>query len=110
MSGVFYLTHILQFIVHRLYHRTLSEQQLIIQAHQGVLHVLLYLGHQMYIVHKEHFKEVLTDIPPVCEEFSKQPLGKAFILQWIPVIYVSWRELPLDNSPLSLMTRCSLKP
>ena len=74
MSGVFYLTHILQFIVHRLYHRTLSEQQLIIQAHQGVLHVLLYLGHQMYIVHKEHLKEVLTDIPPVCKEFSKQPL------------------------------------
>ena len=100
MSGVFYLTYILQFIVHRLYHRTLSEQQLIIQAHQGVLHVLLYLGHQMYIVHKEHLKEVLTDIPPVCEEFSKQPLGEAFILQWLPVIYVSWRELPLDNLSL----------
>lgn len=75
MSGVFYLTHILQFIVHCLNDRTFSEQQLIIQAHQGVLHVLLYLGHQMYIVHKEHLKEVLTDIPPVCEEFSKQPLG-----------------------------------
>ena len=97
MSGVFYLTYILQFIVHRLYHRTFSEQQLIIQAHQGVLHVLLYLGHQMYIVHKEHLKEVLTDIPPVCEEFSKQPLGEAFILQWLPVIYIAWRELPLDN-------------
>ena len=84
MSGVFYLTYIFQFIVHRLNDRTLSEQQLIIQAHQGVLHVLLYLGHQMYIVHKEHLKE-------------KQPLGEAFILQWLPVIYIAWRELPLDN-------------
>lgn len=55
----------------------------------------------MYIVHKEHLKEVLTDIPPVCEEFSKQPLGEAFILQWFPVIYVAWGELPLDNlSPI----------
>lgn len=54
----------------------------------------------MYIVHKEHLKEDLTDIPPVCKKFPKQPLGEAFILQWLPVIYVSWRELPLDNLSL----------
>ena len=54
----------------------------------------------MYIVHKEHLEEVLTDIPPVCKEFSKQSLCEAFVLQWLPVIYVSWRELPLDNLSL----------
>lgn len=26
----------------------------------------------MYIVNKQHLKEVLTDVSPVCKEFSKE--------------------------------------
>ena len=51
----------------------------------------------MYIVHKEHLKEVLTDYPLSAKSFPNNLSGEAFILQRLPVIYVAWGELPLDN-------------
>ena len=62
MSGVFYLIHILYFIVHRLNAERFLSSIFSYIGHQGVLYGFLYLGHQMYIVHKEHFEEVLADI------------------------------------------------
>lgn len=36
------------------------------------LHVPLDLSDQMYVVNKQHAKEILTDVSPVGKEFSKE--------------------------------------
>ncbi len=63
----------------------------------------------MYIVHKENLEGVLTDISPACEELSKQSLGKAFFLQWFPVIYIARRVPPLDNLSLVIDDKMELE-
>ena len=49
----------------------------------------------MYVVNKQHLKEVLTDVSPVGKELAKEFLRKAAVLQRCPVIHIARRKLPL---------------
>ena len=97
MSGMLNLTDVLQLVIDGLYDRPLPEEDFVVEVHQRVLHVPFDLRNQVYVVNKQHLKEVLADVSPVCKEFSEEPVGKFFVLQWIPVVDVSRGELPLDN-------------
>ena len=101
MPCVFNLTDILELIVDSLDDSSLSEQYFVVEVHERVLHVPPDFGHQMYVVHEEHLKKVLADVPPVGKEFPEESLRKLSVLQRFPVIGAAWRELPLYNlSPL----------
>ena len=94
------LADVFEFIVDRLYDRAFPEHDLVVQAHQRVLHVLLYFCYQMYVIHEEFLKEFLTDISPVSEEFAEERVCELPVLQWCPVVHVPWSERPLDNLAL----------
>ena len=47
---VLFLAHGLQLVVDRLYHGAFAEQYLVLQLDQGVLHVALYPGDEVYAV------------------------------------------------------------
>lgn len=53
MSGVLDLCDVLQLIINRFYQSTLSQQDFVSYAHQGVFHVVLHFGYQLYAVHEE---------------------------------------------------------
>ena len=110
MSGVLYLADVLQLVVDGLDDRPFPEQYLVIEVHQRVLHVPLDLGYEVYVVDEEHLKEILADVPPVCEEFPEEPLGKPPVLQGFPVIGVSRRELPLDDLAFVIDDQVELEP
>ena len=94
---MFYLADVLQLVVDSLYNRPLPQQNLVIEVHQRVLHVPLELSYELDVIDKEHLKEVLANVSPVGEELSEESPGEPPVLQWLPVIGVSRRELPPDN-------------
>ena len=110
MSGVLYLADVLQLVVDGLDDRPFPKQYLVIEVHQRVLHVPLDLGYEVYVVDEEHLKEILADVPPDCEEFPEEPLGKPPVLQGVPVIGVSRRELPLDDLAFVIDDQVELEP
>ena len=96
---MFNLADILELIVDSLDDGSLSEQYFVVEVHERVLHVPPDFGHQMYVIHEEHLKKVLADVPPVSKEFPEESLCKQPVLQRFPVIGAAWRELPLYNLP-----------
>ena len=94
-----YLADIFQFVIHGLNQGAFPEQNLVIEVHQGVLHVLPYPRDQMDVVHKECLEEVLADVSPVGEQLSEELFREVPVLQRLPVIHVSRRELPLYDFP-----------
>ena len=107
---MFYLADVLEFVVDSLDDRPFPEEDFVIEIHQRVLHVPLDLGYEVYVVDEEHLKEILADVPPVCEEFPEEPLGKPPVLQGFPVIGVSRRELPLDDLAFVIDDQVELEP
>lgn len=100
MSGVLNLAYILQLVIHGLNNRTLPEHEFVIEIHQRVFHVPLYLGDQMHVVNKQHVKEILADVSPVGKELAEESLCKTAVLQRCPVIDIARRELPLYDFSL----------
>ena len=92
-----YLAYVLEFVINGLDDGAFPEQNLVIEVHQRVLHVSLELGDQVYVIDKEHLKEVLADVPPVCEELAEELLGEPPVLQRLPVIDIARSELPTDD-------------
>ena len=92
-----YLAYVLEFVINGLDDGAFPEQYLVIEVHQRVLHVPLELGDQVYVIDKEHLKEVLADVPPVCEELAEELLGEPPVLQRLPVIDIARSELPTDD-------------
>jgi hypothetical protein len=56
MPGMFGMRGIFEFIVDCFDHRTLPQQYLVPHAHQLILHVISYSGHQMDPVVKQECK------------------------------------------------------
>ena len=54
----------------------------------------------MYVVHKEAFEEVLTDIAPIGEELPEEALRELLVFQWFPIVTIAWGELPLYDFAL----------
>ena len=72
------------------------QQDFVIQVHERVLHVLLELGHKVYVVNEETFEKFLAYVSPVGEYLSEEPLREVLVLQWLTVVHVPRRERPLD--------------
>ena len=104
-----YLADILQLVIDSLNNGTLPEHELVIEVHQRVLHVLLDLRDQVYVIHKQHLKEILRDVSPVGKEFSEELLRKVTVLQRCPVIHIARRELPLYDFPLVIDDQMQLE-
>src|SRR5574344_342132 len=100
VSGMLYLTDILQLVIHRLNNRTLPEHEFVIEVHQRVLHVPFDFRNQMYVVTEKHLKEILADVSSVGKEFPEEFFRESAVLQRCPVIHVARRELPLYDFPL----------
>jgi len=94
MSGVFNLADVLELIIDRFNDRSFPKHEFFLQKHERVLHVLLDLGDEVQVIHKEHLKEVLADISPVGEEFPEELRREAFVLQRCPIVYIPRRKLP----------------
>ena len=95
MSGVVYLTDVLQLVIHSLDDSSLPEKDLVIQTHQRVLHVLPDLCHQVYVVHEQFLKKALANVASVCEQLTEELLCELLVLQRFPVVHVAWCEQPL---------------
>ena len=63
----------------------------------------------MYVVDKQHLKEVLTDVSPVGKEFSEEFLREAAVLQRCPVIHIARRKLPLYDFALVIDDQMQLE-
>lgn len=100
---------VLQLVIDCLDKGSLPKQYLVVEIHQGVLHVLLYLGDEMYVIDKEHLEKVLADVSPVGEDFSEEPLSEVPAFQRFPVIRVSRCEHPLDNLALLVDDKMQLE-
>lgn len=94
MSGVVYLTDVVQLVIHSLDDSSLPEKDLVIQTHQRVLHVLPDLYHQVYVVHEQFLKKALANVASVCEQLSEELLCELLVLQRFPVVHVAWCEQP----------------
>ena len=101
MPGVLYLAYVLEFVINGLDDGSFPEQNLVIKVHQRVFHVPFELRDQVYVIDKEHLKEVLADVPPVCEELAEEFLGELSVLKGVSVIDIARSELPLyDLAPV----------
>lgn len=65
-----YVADILELVVVGLDERPFPEQYLIVLVHKRVLHVLLYLRDNVYVVNKKGLEKVLTYVTPVCKQLS----------------------------------------
>ena len=111
MTGMFYLTNVLQLIINSLDQRSFPEHNLVMLKHQGILHTLLQTCNKVDSVNEELFKEVFRDIPPVSEELPEDPFVEVHVFQGGSVVYINpeSEENP-SSSPLSLMIKWSLNP
>lgn len=51
----------------------------------------------MQIAHKEFHEKTLTDVSPLCKEFSEKFIGQSLVRLRFSVADVSRRELPLND-------------
>lgn len=56
MSGMFDLANVLELVVNRFNQGTFTQKNLVVQMHQGVLHIAFTLGNHMNIINKQWFK------------------------------------------------------
>ena len=97
MSGVFYLCDVLQFVIDRFNQGSFSEQNLVGNTHQRILHIVFNFSDKLYTIKGKVLKQSLTDIAFVCTEFSFDVFQKLTSLQQFPVVYVSRREHKIEN-------------
>ena len=80
-----------KFIVYSFNKRPFPKQDFVIQVHERVLHVLLNLCNEVYVIDKKVFKQFLAYVAPVSEYFSEELFGELLVFQRLSVIHVSWR-------------------
>lgn len=93
VSGVFNLCDVLQLVFDRC---MLSQQDSVCYAHQGILHVVLHFGYQLYAAREKIFEQCLTDISFVCTELSLYIFQKPGLFQRFTVIHISGREHEIE--------------
>ena len=96
---MFYLALVLKDIVHALDHCPFPEQDLVVDMHQGVFHVLFDLGHQVYAVHEELFEQIFSDIPPVGKNLPEYLSMETFVLKGLSVIYIALGDKEVYDLP-----------
>ena len=95
MPCVLDMAHVLELVVDRLDESPFPEHDFVIQAHEGVLHVLLDFRDKVYAVNEKALEKFLAYIAPVCENLSEQVLFESFVFQWLSVVHVPRCERPL---------------
>jgi len=85
-----HLGNVLQLIIDSFYDGSLSKQELVGNAHQGSLHVVLQFGYQLYPVHKETLKQILADISFVTDKFAIEHFHECLVVQWLPIVNITW--------------------
>ena len=66
MSGVFYLRNVLQFVIDCFEQGSFSEQNLVGNTHQWILHIVFNSSDKLYAIKKKVLKQSLTNIFFVC--------------------------------------------
>lgn len=89
------MAHVLELVVDRLDESPFPEDDFVIQAHEGVLHVLLESRDKVYAVNEKALEKFLAYIAPVCEDLSEQVLLESVVFQRLSVVHVPRRERPL---------------
>lgn len=105
-----YLSDVLQLVVDGLYDGPLSQQDLVLRAHEHVPHVVAHACDELYAVDEQQLEKGPADISPISAEFALDVLQIAAVPQRLAVVGVAGVIMKLSISPRSLMTRCSLKP
>ena len=94
MTCVFYLTDVFQIVINSFNKSAFSKHDFIVHKHQSVLHVLFYLGCQMYAVHKKLFEQVFGDVV-----FQCCPIKKTLFLSRITFIGQQCKTLNFELFP-----------
>lgn len=99
MSGVFYLCNVLQLVINRFNQGPFSEQDLVGNAHQRVLHIVFNFSDKLYAIKGKALKQILADISLVGTQFSFNVLQELTLLQRLVVIHVCGSEHKIENLP-----------
>ena len=94
------LGDVLDFIIYRFNQGAFSQENLVCNTHQGVLHVVLHLGNQLDAIKEQVFEKSLPDISFVRTEFSLDVLQEPSPFQRLPVIHITWCEHEIENFSL----------
>ena len=89
MTGMFYLTDILELIINSLDQRSFPEHNLVMLKHQGILYTLFQTCDEVDSVNEELFEEVFRDIAPVSEELPEDPFVEVHVFQGDSVVYIA---------------------
>jgi hypothetical protein len=110
MAGMFDLTNIFQFVVDSFDDGTFAKHDFVGVRYDRAFHILFQTGDDLYAIDKEHFKELFPDISFVGENFSEYfSKNLSFLTGSLSSIFPGVMT-KLNNSSLSLMTMCDLKP
>ena len=101
---------VLEQFVDAFYYISLAQHHLVPQGHKLVFHVRLEPVNKMDTLVEEVFKEFLLDVPLVGKHFAVEHLGEDFhTLGSLSSTFAGVRQ-KVSTSPISLHSRCSLKP
>lgn len=76
MFGILNMTDVFKFIVYSFNKRPFPEQDFVIKIHERVLHVLLNLCDEVYVIDKKALKQFLTYVSPACKYLSEELFGE----------------------------------
>lgn len=107
---MFDLCDVLQLIIDGLDYSPLAQQYQVIHGAQSAFHVGFQFRYQLYPVNEKSVEEFLADIAFVPDKFPVDELTKPFIFNGSRSSTSPGVTMKLRISPLSLQTRCSLKP
>ena len=89
MPGVLYLSDVPQLVVDGLYDGPLSQQDLVLRAHEHVPHVVAHACDELYAVDEQQLEKGPADISPVSAEFALDALQIAPVPQRLAVVGVA---------------------
>lgn len=89
VSGMFNLSHVLEFVIDSLDNRPLPDQNLVCNAHERPFHVVPDFREQLNAINEQFLEEPLADVPLVPEELPGNVLQKGRVLEGFPVVHVA---------------------
>ena len=110
VSGMLNLSHVLEFIVDTLDNRPLTDKDLVCNSHQCPFHVAPEFCKELYSIYKQFFEQPLAYVPFVPTSFPEMFSRNEELLSGSRSSTLPGVSMKLSSSPLSLQTRCSLKP
>lgn len=110
VSGMFSLSHVLEFVIDSLDNRPLPNQNLVCNAHECTFLVVPDFREQQNAINEQFLEEHLVDVSLVPDELPGNDLQKGRVLEGFPVVIVAGDSMKQSSSPFSLHTRWSLKP